>query len=133
LFVPLNFWPLAKRLITEYTHLAWTKTAKNEGGVGTLSYPLVADISKNIARDYGVLFNDSIALRGLFVIDPNFKVRHITINDLPVGRNVDEVLRVVKAFQFVEEHGEVCPANWNSGDKTMKPDPDGSKEYFESL
>lgn len=98
-----------------------------------MQIPILADIDKSIAKDYGVLLeNPGIALRGLFIIDGNGVVRHQTVNDLPVGRSVDEALRVIKAFQFVEEHGEVCPANWNEGSKTMKPDPVGSQEYFES-
>ncbi len=119
---------------SHFTHLAWTSTPRKEGGIQGLEYPLVADLNKSICRDYDVLIEDAgIALRGLFIIDPEGVVRAQTVHDLPVGRNVDEVLRVIKAFQFVEEHGEVCPANWNEGDKTMKPDTDGSKEYFTAV
>ncbi len=113
-----------------YTHLAWVNTDRKEGGLGPVKFPLVADLSKDIARQYGVLLDAGIALRGLFVIDPQGVIRHSTINDLPVGRNVDETLRVIKAFQYVEKHGEVCPANWDEGKDTIKPDPKGSKEYF---
>ncbi len=114
-----------------FSHLAWTKTSRAEGGLGKMNIPLIADLNKNIARAYDVLLEDAgVALRGLFIIDPKGVVRHATINDLPVGRNVDEALRVIEAFQFVEEHGEVCPANWRPGEDSMKPDPDGSKEYF---
>ena len=115
---------------SQFTHLAWVNTPRKEGGLGEVTFPIIADLSKDIARKYDVLLNDTVALRGLFIIDPKGIVRHSTINDLPVGRNVDEALRVIKAFQFVEENGEVCPANWTPGADTMKPDPVGSKEYF---
>lgn len=114
-----------------FTHLAWTQTDRKEGGLGKINFPVISDLNKKIAKKYDVLLKDAgVALRGLFIIDPKGTVRHATINDLPVGRNVDEALRVIKAFQYVEEHGEVCPANWNEGGDTMKPDPVGSKEYF---
>jgi len=132
-FEAINTKLVAVSVDSQYTHLAWTKTAKKDGGVESLNYPLVADLDKSISQNYGVLLDIGIALRGLFIIDNNFKVRHISMNDLPVGRNVNEVLRLVKAFQFTDEHGEVCPANWESGSKTMKPDPEGSKEYFNSI
>jgi len=132
-FEKLNAQLLAVSIDSHYTHLAWKNTPRNKGGIGDINYPLIADLDKSISRDYGVLLDEGIALRGLFIIDPQFNIRQITINDLPVGRNVNEVLRLIRAFQFVEEHGEVCPANWNPGDKTMKPDPAGSQEYFGSL
>ncbi len=113
-----------------YTHLAWVNTGRKEGGLGPINFPLVADLSKDIARQYGVLLDAGLALRGLFVIDPSGVIRHATINDLPVGRNVEETLRIIKAFQFVEKHGEVCPANWQEGADTIKPDPKAAKEYF---
>jgi peroxiredoxin (alkyl hydroperoxide reductase subunit C) len=116
---------------SHYTHLAWRNTPRKEGGLGNLAYPLVADLNKSIARDYGVLIEGGgVALRGLFIIDPKGVVRAATVHDLPVGRSVDETLRVIKAFQFVEKHGEVCPADWQEGKPTMKADPKGSKEYF---
>merc|ERR1711953_1278720 len=98
-----------------------------EGGLGCMDIPLIADLDKSISRDYGVLLNESVALRGLFVIDGNGIIRNQTVNDLPVGRSVDETLRLVKAFQYTDTHGEVCPANWNPGADTMKPDPEGSR------
>lgn len=116
---------------SEFTHLAWINTPRKQGGLGGINYPLVADLSKSIARDYGVLLDGGVALRGLFLIDPAGKIRHSTINDLPVGRNVDEAIRVLKAFQYVEKHGEVCPANWTEGEDTMIPNPEDSKAYFE--
>jgi len=117
---------------SHFSHLAWTDLPRTKGGLGKLNFPLLADLSKKVSKDYGVLLKDvGISLRGLFIIDPKGVVRQITINDLPVGRSVDETLRLIKAFQFVEEHGEVCPAGWNPGDDTIKPTVDGSKEYFE--
>jgi alkyl hydroperoxide reductase subunit AhpC len=118
---------------SHFTHLAWRNTPRKDGGLGELGYPLVADLNKSIARDYGVLIEDAgIALRGLFLINPEGVVSAATIHDLPVGRNVDEALRVIKAFQYVAKHGEVCPANWTEGKATMKADPKGSKTYFSS-
>jgi peroxiredoxin (alkyl hydroperoxide reductase subunit C) len=118
---------------SHFSHLAWRNTARKDGGLGDLGYPLVADLNKSIARDYGVLIEDAgIALRGLFIIDPEGIIRAATVHDLPVGRNVDEAIRVIKAFQFVAKHGEVCPANWTEGKATMKADPKGSKSYFSS-
>jgi peroxiredoxin (alkyl hydroperoxide reductase subunit C) len=118
-----------------YSHLAWINTPRQQGGLGGLKYPLLSDFSKEISRRYGVLIDDNggIALRGLFIIDREQNLRQITINDLPVGRSVDEILRLVRAFQFVEKHGEVCPANWNekTNPNTIKPDPIKSKEYFQ--
>jgi alkyl hydroperoxide reductase subunit AhpC len=115
---------------SHYTHLAWVNTARKDGGLGPVTFPMISDLNKDIARSYDVLIDGGVALRGLFVIDPKGIIRHATVNDLPVGRNVDEVLRVIQAFQFVEKHGEVCPANWTPGGDTMKPDPVGSKAYF---
>ncbi len=105
-------------------------TARIDGGLGDMKIPIVADFNKTVASQYGVLLPDGVPLRALFIIDPTGTLRQITCNDLPVGRNVDEIIRLVKAFQFVEEHGEVCPANWQPGDLTMKADPTASKEYF---
>jgi peroxiredoxin (alkyl hydroperoxide reductase subunit C) len=115
---------------SKFSHFAWRETAVDKGGIGKIDYPLVADITKNVARDYGVLFDDAVALRGLFLIDKDGVVRHSTINDLPLGRNVDEVLRVVDALQYTEQHGEVCPANWKKGDEAMKPTADGVADYL---
>jgi alkyl hydroperoxide reductase subunit AhpC len=119
---------------SQFTHLAWRQVARKDGGLGDLQYPLVADLNKSIARDYGVLIEEAgIALRGTFIIDPKGVVRAAHIHDLPVGRNIDEAVRVIKAFQFVEKHGEVCPAGWSEGKPTMKADPKGSKSYFGSV
>ncbi len=115
---------------SEFTHLAWKKTAINDGGIGNIQYPLIADITKNIAREYGVLFNEAVALRGLFLIDKENVIRHAVVNDLPLGRSVDEALRMVDALQFTDQHGEVCPANWKEGEKAMKPTAEGVATYL---
>ena len=109
-----------------HTHLAYMRTPRSQAGVGELNYPLLSDISKKIAEDYGVLMND-VALRGVFVIDPAGTVQSATINNLSVGRNVDEVLRTLKAFQYVTEHGGTCPANWEEGQEGMSASLDGVK------
>lgn len=117
-----------------FVHLAWKRTERKEGGIGDIKYPLIADLTKQIARDYGVLLEDQgVALRGTFLIDPKGVIRQATVNDLPVGRNIDEAIRLIKAFQFADKHGEVCPANWDEGKQTMVPDPDKSKEYFSKV
>ncbi|KAG6890183.1 hypothetical protein C0995_010888 [Termitomyces sp. Mi166 len=120
---------------SEYSHFAWANQPRKEGGLGPdLKLPLIADRNMNISRDYGILLEEEgVALRGLFMIDPKGILRQITVNDLPVGRSIEETIRLIKAFQFTDEHGEVCPANWTEGSKTMKPDPKGSLEYFEAV
>ncbi|MBL7644911.1 MAG: peroxiredoxin [Candidatus Hydrogenedentes bacterium] len=115
---------------SHFSHWAWKNTPVNKGGIGNIQYPLVADLTKNIARDYGVLIDDAIALRGLFLIDKEGVVQHALVNNLPLGRNVDEAIRLLDALQFTEEHGEVCPANWNKGDEAMKPSADGVADYL---
>ncbi len=116
---------------SKFTHLAWKNTKLEDGGIGDIQYPLVADLSKTIAREYGILFNDAVALRGLFLIDTNGIIRHAVINDLPLGRSVDEAIRMVSALQFVETHGDqVCPANWKEGEDAMKPTADGVASYL---
>ena len=115
---------------SQYSHWAWKNTPLNQGGIGAIQYPLVADIKKEISRDYGILFEESVALRGLFLIDKEGIVRHSVINDLPLGRSVDEAIRVLDALQFVEEHGEVCPADWHKGDEAMAPTADGVAGYL---
>lgn len=115
---------------SKFTHLAWKNTPLENGGIGDIQYPLVQDLNKSIAKSYGILFNESVALRGLFLIDPHGKVRHAVINDLPFGRNVSEALRMVDAVQFYEAHGEVCPANWQEGEEAMKPTAEGVASYL---
>jgi peroxiredoxin (alkyl hydroperoxide reductase subunit C) len=115
---------------SQFTHFAWKNTDPKDGGIGQIKYPLVADLNKNISRDYGVLFDESVALRGLFLIDKEGIIRHAVINDLSLGRNIDEVLRMLDALQFTEKHGEVCPANWKEGEDGMKPTAEGVAEYL---
>jgi peroxiredoxin (alkyl hydroperoxide reductase subunit C) len=115
---------------SQFTHLAWTNTPVEQGGVGKLAYPLVADLSKNVARAYDVLLNESVALRGSFLIDEQGVVRHQVVNDLPLGRNIDEMLRMIDALDFHKQHGEVCPANWTKGKSGMKPTQEGVKSYL---
>lgn len=116
---------------SKFTHLAWKNTTLENGGIGNIQYPLVQDLTKSISREYGVLFNDAVALRGLFLIDPRGKVRHCIINDLPLGRSVKEAIRMLDALQFVESHGEnVCPADWEEGEEAMKPTAEGVAAYL---
>jgi peroxiredoxin (alkyl hydroperoxide reductase subunit C) len=116
---------------SKFTHLAWKNTKLEDGGIGDIQYTLVSDLNKNIAREYGILFNESVALRGLFLIDTKGVIRHAVINDLPLGRSVNEALRMVDALQFVEAHGDqVCPANWQEGDEAMKPTAEGVAGYL---
>ena len=119
---------------SKFTHLAWIQTPRNEGGIGDINYPLVSDLKREICQSYNVLNDDGEADRGLFIINPKGVIMHSTINKAPVGRNIDETLRILQAYQYVESHpDEVCPAGWTPGDKTMKEDPKGSKEYFSAL
>lgn len=119
---------------SQFSHLAWIQTERKAGGLGDLAYPLVADLKKEISSSFDVLSDEGIALRGLFIIDKEGVIQHSTINNLAFGRNVDEALRVLQALQYVQENpDEVCPAGWKPGDKTMKPDPSGSKEYFAAI
>ncbi len=116
---------------SHFTHNAWRNTDINDGGIGAVKYPLVADMSHAICKAYGVETPDgNVAFRGSFLIDDKGVVRHQVVNDLPLGRDVDEMLRMVDALQFHEEHGEVCPAGWNAGDDGMKDTPDGVAEYL---
>lgn len=114
-----------------YSHLAWLNTPKAKGGIEGVDYPLISDLNKTIAHDYDVLNpNEGIAYRGLFLIDREGVVRHQIVNDLPLGRSVDEVLRTLDALIFIEEHGDVCPANWQAGKKSFKPTKEGLEEYY---
>ncbi|XP_046675117.1 peroxiredoxin 1-like [Homalodisca vitripennis] len=132
-FQKINCEVVAASTDSQYCHLAWVNTPKIEGGLGDIKIPLLADKTAKVARAYGVYNEDTgIPYRGLFIIDGNQILRQITINDLSVGRSVDETLRLVQAFQFTDKYGEVCPANWKPGDKTMKPNPAGVKDYFKS-
>jgi len=115
---------------SHFTHLAWKNTPVNQGGIGQVRYPLVADITKQISADYDVLFDGAVALRGSFLIDKEGVVRHQVVNDLPLGRNIDEMLRMVDALQFHEKHGEVCPAGWEKGKKAMDATPEGVAKFL---
>jgi len=115
---------------SKFTHNAWRNTAINDGGIGQIDFPLVADVDHSIMESYGVVHPDSLALRGSFLIDEEFTVRHQVVNDLPLGRNVDEMLRMVDALEFHTQNGEVCPAGWNKGDDGMKDTPEGVAEYL---
>lgn len=122
---------IAASVDSHYSHFAWCNTPRKQGGLGPMKIPLVSDTRRIISTDYGVLKEDEgIAYRGLFIIDNNGILRQITINDLPVGRSVEETLRLVQAFQFTDKHGEVCPAGWKPGSDTIKPDVQKSKDFF---
>ena len=115
---------------SHFSHLAWRNTDRKNGGLGDIAYPLVADLNKKITYDYGVMHEAGIAFRGLFLIDKEGVVQHQLINNLPLGRNIQEAIRMVDALQYFEANGEVCPANWEKGKDSMKPDPTGSQDYF---
>ena len=115
---------------SHFTHNAWRETPLEKGGIGPIKFPLVADLTKSIARDYDVLLGEEVAFRGTFMIDKNGVVRHEVVNDLPLGRNVDEALRMIDALNFHEEHGEVCPAGWQKGKAGMKATADGVASYL---
>ena len=115
---------------SQFTHLAWKNTPVNDGGIGNISYPLVADLDKTISKQYGVLLPEGIALRGTFLIDKEGIIRHMVLNDLPLGRSIEEAIRMVDALQFHEQHGDVCPANWKQGEEGMKPTADGVADYL---
>jgi peroxiredoxin 2/4 len=115
---------------SKFTHVAWKNTPVEKGGIGQVQYILISDLTKQIARDYDVLTGEAVALRGTFLIDQEGVVRHQVVNDLPLGRNIDEAIRMVDALKFFQEHGEVCPAGWNKGKKGMKADAAGVAEYL---
>ena len=116
---------------SQFSHFAWRETPINQGGIGRVDMPLVADLTKQIARDYDVLLNDAVALRGSFLIDADGTVRHAVVNDLPLGRNIDEMLRMVDTMLFTNEHGEVCPAGWVKGDEGMTATTEGVANYLD--
>jgi len=115
---------------SQFSHFAWKNTAVENGGIGQVRYPLVADLTKEISKAYDVLLDGGVALRGSFLIDTDGTVRHAVINDLPLGRNIDEMLRMVDTMLFTNEYGEVCPAGWNKGDEGMKADTAGVADYL---
>ncbi|MEA5508827.1 peroxiredoxin [Crocosphaera sp. UHCC 0190] len=134
-FTKINTEILGISVDSEFAHLAWIQTPRNQGGVGDIAYPLVSDLKKEISNAYNVLDPEAgVALRGLFIIDKEGIIQHATINNLSFGRSVDETLRTLKAIQYVQSHPEeVCPADWQEGDKTMVPDPIKSKVYFSAV
>ncbi|HEB73476.1 MAG TPA: peroxiredoxin [Nitrospirae bacterium] len=115
---------------SKFSHLAWVETPRNKGGLGDINYPLLADITKEVGRDYDVLLEAGVTLRGLYIIGPDGIIKYKLVHDLGIGRNPAEVLRVLAAIQTTEKTGEVCPTGWEPGGDTMKPDPEGSQEYF---
>ena len=133
-FSELNTEILGVSVDSKHCHLAWIQTPRNEGGIGDINYPLVSDLKREICKAYNVLNDDGEADRGLFLINPEGVVMHTTVNKAPVGRNVDETLRILQGYQYVAANpDEVCPANWTPWEKTMLEDPKGSKEYFSAL
>ncbi|MDR3182797.1 MAG: peroxiredoxin [Planctomycetaceae bacterium] len=131
-FEKLGVQILGTSIDSEFTHLAWVNTPRKEGGLGDIKYPLLSDLNRSIARNYGVLLEDAgHAARGIFLIDKNGIVMHETVNAPPIGRNVEEELRTVKALLFFEKNGEVCPANWHEGEKGINADPKGKIAFFE--
>lgn len=129
-FQSLDVQVLGVSVDSHFSHFAWRETPREQGGIGQIQYPLIADLKKEIAESYDVLSGGAVALRGLFLIDKEGVVRHQVVNDLPLGRSVDEALRMVKALQYFEQNGEVCPANWKEGERTIRPTIEESKEFF---
>lgn len=129
-FQKLNTELIGVSVDSHFAHHAWRNTSRDNGGIGKINFPLVSDISKSISSSYGVLIDSSIALRGTFIIDRDFIIRHQSVNDLPLGRDVDEVIRILTALQYTEHNGEVCPAGWKDGSPSMKPDANGVARYL---
>jgi len=133
-FQQINTEILGVSVDSEYSHLAWLQTERENGGLGNLNYPLISDLKKEISRAYNVLTDDSVALRGLFIIDKEGIIQHTIVNNLAFGRSIDETFRTLQAIQYVQSHpDEVCPANWKPGDRTVISDPIKSKEYFSTI
>jgi len=130
-FKELNAEVVGVSIDSQFSHLAWKNTPVNQGGIGNIQYPLVSDLTKQISQDFGVYFDAAgVAFRGTFLIDKQGIVRHAVVNDLPLGRNIDDALRMVKALQHFEKYGEVCPANWTEGEEAMKPSSEGVASYL---
>uniref|UniRef100_A0A1W7R9D4 thioredoxin-dependent peroxiredoxin n=1 Tax=Hadrurus spadix TaxID=141984 RepID=A0A1W7R9D4_9SCOR len=133
-FRAINTEVVACSIDSPFTHLAWINTPRKVGGLGPINIPLLSDVTHQIAKDYGVYLEDlGHTLRGLFIIDGRGILRQITMNDLPVGRSVDETLRLVQAFQYTDKHGEVCPAGWKPGGATIIPNPEDKLKYFSKM
>jgi peroxiredoxin (alkyl hydroperoxide reductase subunit C) len=131
-FVERNVAVVGVSIDSQFTHFAWRNTPVNDGGIGPVQFPMVADVTHAITKAYGIEHPDGVALRASFLIDRNGIVQHQVVNNLPLGRNVDEMLRMVDALQFFEEYGEVCPAGWQKGDEGMKPTAEGVASYLTS-
>lgn len=130
-FKKLNTEVIGVSVDSKFSHLAWNNTPLEKGGLGGISYPLLSDLTKNVSRDYGVLLEQAgVALRGLFLIDPDGVLQYQTVNNLNVGRSVKETLRIIKAFQWSKQHGDVCPANWDEGQDAIKPTAESTGEYL---
>ena len=121
---------IAVSVDSQFSHFAWKNTPVNQGGIGHVRFPMVADITKQISRDYDVLFKEGVALRGSFLLDQDGTVRHAVINDLPLGRNIDEMIRMIDTMLFTNEYGEVCPAGWQKGDQGMRASTEGVADYL---
>ncbi len=121
---------IAVSVDSQFSHFAWKNTPVNQGGIGQVRFPMVADLTKQISRDYDVLFKEGVALRGSFLIDKDGTVRHAVVNDLPLGRNIDEMIRMIDTMLFTNEYGEVCPAGWQKGDKGMTASTAGVADYL---
>ncbi|WP_341764022.1 peroxiredoxin [Candidatus Tisiphia endosymbiont of Beris chalybata] len=131
-FTERNTKLIAISVDSHFSHLAWKNTPYNKGGVGDIQFPMVSDINKTATEHYNILHEEGISLRGTFIIDEKFIVRHLSVNDLPIGRNVDEVLRLIDAIEYNTKHGEVCPAGWNKGDEGINPSHKGIAHYLAS-
>ena len=130
-FAKMNTNVVGASVDSQYSHLAWANTPRSKGGLGNVKIPLIADLTRQISRDYGVMMEaEGHTCRGTFIIDPKGIVRHLSMNDPPVGRNVDEYVRLIQAFQYADQHGEVCPAAWKPGGDTIVPDPKDALKYF---
>ncbi|MBN1839000.1 MAG: redoxin domain-containing protein [Campylobacterales bacterium] len=121
---------IAVSVDSQFSHFAWKNTPINQGGIGQVRFPMVSDITKQISRDYDVLFKEGVALRGSFLLDKDGTVRHAVINDLPLGRNIDEMIRMIDTMLFTNEYGEVCPAGWQKGDQGMRASTEGVADYL---
>lgn len=130
-FIKRNVVVLGVSVDSIYSHIAWRETAINKGGIGKIRYPLISDITRKITKDYGILTPEGVALRGSFLIDRNGIVKHQVVNDLALGRNIDEMIRMVDALKHFEEYGEVCPAGWDESKKAFKPSQEGVSNFLE--
>ncbi|MDZ5761023.1 peroxiredoxin [Lyticum sinuosum] len=129
-FYRLNASVIVISVDSHFSHLTYKKTHPRDGGIGNVNFTMVSDIKKNIAKEYGILYDESIALRATFIADEDKIIRHSVVNDFPLGRNIDEMIRIIEAIDFHKQNGEVCPANWKKGQSGMKPTVDGVRKYL---